>query len=61
MKKTFCDICGELLATDTCNTPHFTVKITSPFCDIKNLKAHVCTDCYDKLMIFLNRTENEDN
>lgn len=61
MKKVFCDICDRLLETDTCKESHFTVKITSPFCDMKNLKAHVCTDCYDKLMIFLNRAESEDN
>ena len=60
MKKIFCDICDTLIETDTYNEPHFTIKITSPFCDVKNLKAHCCEECYPKLMKLLNR-ESEDN
>lgn len=60
MKKTFCDICKGELADDTYDAPHFTIKITSPFCDVKNIKAHCCDECYPKLMKLLNR-DSEDN
>lgn len=60
MKKIFCDICNDVLQTDTYKGSFFTLKITSPFCDIKNIKAHCCDECYDKLMKLLNRAD-EDN
>lgn len=59
MKKIFCDICDKVIETDTCKTPHFTIKITSPFSDVANLKAHCCEDCYDKLMALLNRKDGD--
>lgn len=60
MKKIFCDICNEVIETDMLKAPHFTIKITSPFCDVKDIKAHCCDECYEKLMKLLNRAE-EDN
>lgn len=59
MKKIFCDICNEVIETDVNKVPHFTIKITSPFIDVKNIKAHCCEDCYRNLMQLLNRYEEE--
>lgn len=59
MKKIFCDICNEVIETDMCKVPHFTIKITSPFCDVKDIKAHCCDECYPKLMELLNRGDEE--
>lgn len=60
MKKIFCDICNEVIETDMQKVPHFTIKITSPFIDVKNIKAHCCDECYEKLMVLLNRAESEE-
>lgn len=59
MKKIFCDICNGVLSDDTYNAPHFAIKITSPFIDVKNIKAHCCDECYPKMMKLLNRHEEE--
>ena len=59
MKKIFCDICDKVLAMDTRKESYFTIKITSPFIDVADLKAHCCADCYDKLMVLLNRASEE--
>lgn len=59
MKKIYCDICKEVIETDMQKVPHFTIKITSPFIDVKNIKAHCCDECYPKLMKLLNRNDEE--
>lgn len=61
MKKKFCDICNGMLADDTYDTPYFTIKIKSPFIDVKNIKAHCCDECYPKLMKLLKRSEENEN
>lgn len=61
MKKIYCDICNEVIETDMRKVPHFTIKITSPFSDVKDIKAHCCEDCYHNLMQLLNRHEEEEN
>ncbi len=60
MKIINCDICGDVIETDMRKVPHFTIKITSPFCDVKDIKAHCCEECFDNLMKFLNRYEQEE-
>lgn len=59
MNKTFCDICNKILKTDAGEEAHFTIKVKSPFRNVKSYKAHVCEDCYDKLEALLNRGESE--
>lgn len=56
MKKIFCDVCNKVLEIDSNVVEwHYTVKVTSCFADVKDYKAHVCEDCYDKLETLLNR------
>lgn len=59
MKKVFCDICNDVIETDMQKVPHFTIKIKSPFCDVENITAHCCDECYPKLMKLLNRSAEE--
>ena len=61
MKKIYCDICKDVIETDMRKVPHFTIKIISPFIDVKNVKAHCCDECYENLMQLLNRAESEEN
>lgn len=59
MKKILCDVCNKVLEIDSNKVEfHYTVKVISPFCDIKSYKAHICENCYDKLETLLNRGGN---
>lgn len=49
MKKIVCNLCGE---TET-KQEYFKIKVTSPYFDVRDIKAHCCPVCYKKLYNFL--------
>lgn len=49
MKKIICNLCGETITS----FERFKIKVTSPFIDVKDIKAHCCPVCYEKLYNFL--------
>ena len=54
MKRITCNLCGKLLQTElTKEQLMFTVKVKSPFLNIKSFKAHICEDCFDDLCRYL--------
>lgn len=54
MKRIICNRCGKLLQTElTKDQCHFTIKVNSPFCDIKNFKAHICENCFNDFCRYL--------
>ena len=53
MKRITCNLCGKLLQTElTKDQYHFTVKVKSPFIDVKGFKAHICEDCFEDVYRF---------
>lgn len=59
MKKIICNLCGE---TITSFEQRFKIKVTSPFIDVRDIKAHCCRECYEQLYNFLfPRKDDEEN